>query len=156
MTPVHLLLATDGSEPSLEAARLVRDLLNPVAVAHITIVAVVPKLTTNYYFGSYNVMFTPEQWDETTAAMTRTAEEALRRTKEELHTTTPVDTLLRHGSPAEEIVRCAEDLGAALLVIGSRGWGEMHAVLLGSVSERVLHTAHCPVLIVRPTGRGTT
>jgi nucleotide-binding universal stress UspA family protein len=156
MTPVHLLLATDGSESSLEAARLVRDLLNPAALARITIVAVAPTLTTNYYFGPYSVMFSQEQWDATAVAVVRTAEDAMQRTKEELHTTTPVDTLLRRGSPAEEIVRCAEERGATLLVMGSRGWGEMHAVLLGSVSECVLHTAPCPVLIVRPTGRGTT
>ena len=152
MTPIHLLLATDGSESSLEAARLVRDLLNPVAVARITIVAVAPTLTTNSYVGPYTAMLAREQWDETAAAMTRTAEEALRRTKDELHTTIPVDTFLRHGSPAEEIVRCAEESGAALLMMGSRGWGEMHAVLLGSVSERVLHTAPCPVLLARPIG----
>ncbi len=156
MTPVHLLLATDGSESSLEAARLVRDLLNPAAIARITILAVAPTLTTNDYFGPYSVMLAQEQWDAMTAAVVRTAEEALRRTKEELHTTTPVDTLMRRGSPAEEIVRCAAERGATLLVLGSRGWGEMHAVLLGSVSERVLHTASCPVLIVRPTGRGTS
>ena len=82
--------------------------------------------------------------DATAVAVVRTAEDAMQRTKEELHTTTPVDTLLRRGSPAEEIVRCAEESGATLLVMGSRGWGEMHAVLLGSVSERVLHTAPCP------------
>jgi len=43
-----------------------------------------------------------------------------------------------------------------MIVMGSRGWGEMHAVLLGSVSERVLHTAHCPVLIARPAGTHAT
>jgi len=44
MTPTHVLLATDGSEPSLEAARMVRDLLNPAALARVTILAVVPPL----------------------------------------------------------------------------------------------------------------
>jgi len=44
MTPTHVLLATDGSAPSLEAARLVRDLLNPAALARVTILAVVPPL----------------------------------------------------------------------------------------------------------------
>ena len=37
MTQTHLLLATDGSEPSLEAARLAGNLLNPAALARITV-----------------------------------------------------------------------------------------------------------------------
>ncbi len=52
MTPLQLLLATDGSEPSLEAARLVRDLLNPAALAHVTVLAVVPPLATVPFYGA--------------------------------------------------------------------------------------------------------
>ncbi len=160
MTPTHLLLATDGSEPSLEAARLVRDLLNPAALAHVTILAVVPPLATAPFYGGYGLYglyggdaLSQETQDAMTAAAERAAQDALRRTVAELNTTAPVETVVRHGSPADEIVRRAAESGAGLIVMGSRGWGEMHAVLLGSVSERVLHTAPCPVLIVRSTGR---
>ncbi len=165
MTPTHVLLATDGSEPSLEAARLVRDLLNPAALAHVTILAVVPSLETLPFYGGYGMygmyggygmdggsVLSQETQDAVTAAAERTAQEALRRTVAELKTTAPVETVVRHGSPADEIVRCATESGVGLIVMGSRGWGELHAVLLGSVSERVLHTALCPVLIARSTG----
>lgn len=157
MTPISLLLATDGSEPSLEAARLVRDLLNPAALAHVTILAVVPPLEMVPFYGTtigYGMYgggaLSQETYDEATASAEQTAREALNRTKEELNTSQSVDITVRRGSPADEIVRCATEIGAGLIVMGSRGWGEMHAVLLGSVSERVLHTAQCPVLIVRP------
>jgi len=156
MTQTHLLLATDGSEPSLEAARLVRDLLNPAALARVTVLAVVAPLETLPFYDTYNGgggnMLPQETWDGVTAAAERTAEDALRRTVAELHTTAPVETVVRRGSPADEIVRCAAEGGVGLIVMGSRGWGAMHAVLLGSVSERVLHAAPCPVLIVRPIG----
>jgi len=157
-TPTQLLLATDGSEPSLEAARMVRDLLNPAALAHVTVLAVVPPLATVPFYGmsvGYGMyggnVLSQETQDAVTALAERTAQEALQRTVTELHTTVPVETTVRYGSPADEIVRCATESGAGLIVMGSRGWGEMHAVLLGSVSERVLHTATCPVLIARPT-----
>jgi len=52
MTPIHLLLATDGSEPSLEAARLVRDLLDPASLERITILAVVPPLESVPFYGA--------------------------------------------------------------------------------------------------------
>lgn len=158
MTPTHLLLATDGSEPSLEAARLVRDLFNPAALTRVTILAVVPPLDTVPFYGAnvgYGMygggVLSQETYDAATALAEQTAQAALRRTVEELKATVPVVTVVRHGSPADEIVRYATERGVGLIVMGSRGWGEMHAVLLGSVSERVLHTAHCPVLIARPT-----
>ncbi len=93
-----------------------------------------------------------ETWDRVTALAEPAAQDALRRTVAALHTTAPVEIAVRRGSPADEIVRCATEGRAGLIVMGSRGWGAMHAVLLGSVSERVLHAAPCPVLIVRPIG----
>jgi nucleotide-binding universal stress UspA family protein len=50
---------------------------------------------------------------------------------------------------AEQIVRAAEDLGAGLIVMGSRGLGGMQRALMGSVSDSVVRHAHCPVLVVR-------
>jgi nucleotide-binding universal stress UspA family protein len=58
---------------------------------------------------------------------------------------------VRQGAPANEILQAAEELHADLIVMGSRGWGQLKAMLLGSVSEHVLHHATCPVLIARAT-----
>ncbi|QIN78392.1 hypothetical protein GBA65_07495 [Rubrobacter marinus] len=54
------------------------------------------------------------------------------------------------GSPVDCILGCAEEMGAGLIVVGSRGLGGVKRLLMGSVSEGVMHNSHCPVLIVRP------
>ena len=56
---------------------------------------------------------------------------------------------LAMGEPAREIVHLAEDLGARLIVVGSRGRGGMRRALMGSVSDAVVRHAHCPVMVVR-------
>ena len=56
---------------------------------------------------------------------------------------------LRWGRPAREIAHLADEIGAGLIVMGSRGLGGMRRALMGSVSDSVLRHAHCPVLIVR-------
>jgi nucleotide-binding universal stress UspA family protein len=53
------------------------------------------------------------------------------------------------GEVAREIVQLAEDLGAGLIVMGSRGHGGISRALMGSVSESVVRHAHCPDTIVR-------
>ena len=53
------------------------------------------------------------------------------------------------GQPVFEVVRVAEEENADLIVLGSRGMGGFQRLLMGSVSDGVLHHAHCPVLIVR-------
>jgi nucleotide-binding universal stress UspA family protein len=58
-------------------------------------------------------------------------------------------THLRIGKPDEEIIDLAEDIGAGLIVMGSRGLGGIRRALMGSVSESVVRHAHCPVLVVR-------
>lgn len=58
-------------------------------------------------------------------------------------------TYLATGRPDEEIIELAEEIGAGTVVIGSRGLEGIRRALLGSVSESVLHHAHCPVMVVR-------
>jgi nucleotide-binding universal stress UspA family protein len=57
-----------------------------------------------------------------------------------------------HGRPADTLVERASD--ARLLVVGSRGLGGFSGLLHGSVSQRVLHSAPCPVAVVPPSARG--
>ena len=54
-----------------------------------------------------------------------------------------------HGRPGEAIVQMAQDEKADFIVMGTRGMGKIRRTILGSVSDFVLHHAHCPVTIVR-------
>ena len=54
-----------------------------------------------------------------------------------------------HGRVANDILTESKELGADLIVMGSRGLSDLSALLLGSVAHRVLHLAECPVMIVR-------
>jgi nucleotide-binding universal stress UspA family protein len=58
----------------------------------------------------------------------------------------------RIGSPADEILSLAKEIGADLIFIGSRGNTGLRRALLGSVSERVVREADCPVLVARQKG----
>ncbi len=53
------------------------------------------------------------------------------------------------GSPAEQIVARARELGCTLIVMGTRGLSSLASLVLGSVATRVIHAAHCPVTLVK-------
>jgi nucleotide-binding universal stress UspA family protein len=61
---------------------------------------------------------------------------------------------LRTGKAPTEIVDLAEELGAGVVVLGSRGLGGIRRALMGSVSDSVVRHAHCPVLVVRKDKSG--
>jgi len=60
------------------------------------------------------------------------------------------ETHLVHATPASGIVEAAETLRADLIVMGTRGLTGVKHVLLGSVAERTVRAAPCPVLTVKP------
>jgi len=60
-----------------------------------------------------------------------------------------VDYIVRTGAPFLEIVRCAEEIKADMIVCGTHGRTGLKHVLFGSVAERVVRKAPCPVLSVR-------
>jgi nucleotide-binding universal stress UspA family protein len=53
------------------------------------------------------------------------------------------------GRPDAAIVWLADELGAGLVVVGSRGLGGMRRTLIGSVSDSVVRHAPCPVMVIR-------
>ncbi len=60
-----------------------------------------------------------------------------------------VKTEIAVGHPAEQIIRRAETGGFDLVVLGHRGTSMFEKIIMGSISERVLKHAHCPVMIIR-------
>ena len=64
-----------------------------------------------------------------------------------------IGRILRHvgrGRPAAEILRIAEKLGADMIVMGTHGRSGLAHLLIGSVAEKVVRHANCPVVCVKP------
>jgi nucleotide-binding universal stress UspA family protein len=62
-------------------------------------------------------------------------------------------SLMRVGAPFLEIINTAQSEGADLIVMGTHGRSGLAHVLMGSVAERVVNKAHCPVLTIRHPDR---
>ena len=58
-------------------------------------------------------------------------------------------SILVEGQPHDQIVRHAKSLGVDLIVMGSKGRRGANRILIGSVTERVIEYAPCPVLVIR-------
>jgi len=144
---LHVVICTDGSDQANDAIRQARMLINPAAVGSIAVLTVINPVRTIAAYAN----LAPSVWDELDKAERETARLALEHAREALTGSEARLTFeTAEGDPASEILRLAREQRAALIVIGSRGWGGVRSALLGSVSDRVLHGAHCPVLVVRP------
>lgn len=65
------------------------------------------------------------------------------------HQAKDVECILRHGEAANCILRAADDLGANIIVMGSRGMSDLKGLLVGSVSHKVSHLAECTCVSVK-------
>jgi nucleotide-binding universal stress UspA family protein len=144
--PTRILLATDGSEEAdLAALRAVELAQKTDSELHVVHVGVVPRFLESY----------PGTLGYERRIYEQIEEESRQRLRElswrvKLAGGTLAGAHLRMGEVALEIVALAEELGADLIVMGSRGLGGVRRALMGSVSDSVVRHAHCPVLVVRP------
>ena len=136
-----ILLATDGSAEAELAARTAADLAAKTgAELHVVHVLVLPPETLHDPFGTD----VREEFEKRGRAR---LDELVGRI--EASGGAVGGAHFRVGSPAAEIVAQAEEVGAGLVVLGSRGLGAMRRALMGSVSDSVVRHAPCPALVVR-------
>jgi nucleotide-binding universal stress UspA family protein len=95
------------------------------------------------------VVIPPDFWTTVRDAAARKLEKAAQQVKA---AGVEVETHLVEFVPSDAIVQTAKDLGVDLIVIGTRGLTGLKHVLLGSVAERTLRLAPCPVLAVKAEG----
>ena len=93
----------------------------------------------------------PEFFDQTMKELERKLD--LWKAEAERHGAKPVRAQVATGAPATEIVRFAATAGCDLVVMGTHGRRGLPHLVLGSVAERVVREAACPVLVVRPRSR---
>jgi nucleotide-binding universal stress UspA family protein len=142
--PTTILLATDGSKEAQLAATTAADLTQKTN-SELHVVTVGPD------YPLYELPEHPAEFEDVLRENRREAKEMLEQQAKQIEEAgvTINETHLREGRAAEEIVEVAEEIGAGLIVMGSRGYGRLRRALLGSVSDAVVRHAHCPVTIVR-------
>jgi nucleotide-binding universal stress UspA family protein len=147
---MKILLATDGTKYS-EAALEIVSKINfgaPCAIKIITVVDMAVPLTVDVYAGYLSSTAEIEKAAREHAAKT------LEETKARLESrfagqSVTITTEVLFGSPESRIVETAEQMHAELIVVGSHGYNRWERLLLGSVSDSVVHHAPCSVLVVR-------
>ncbi|MDQ3793857.1 MAG: universal stress protein [Actinomycetota bacterium] len=142
--PTRILLATDGS-PHAELAALKAVDLAESTGARLHVVAV----GRTFPAAVYDVYTEAGSEDLRREAQTILDEQV--RKIEEAGGTVAIAHLKMNERRDEAIVHLAEEIGADLIVMGSRGFGGLKRALLGNVADSVVRHAHCPVLVVRPT-----
>ena len=152
--PTKILLATDGSKEAELAAKTASDLAQKThSELHVVHVFGIAPVGPPVY---------PEATDLQSVEREAEAEELPRiseqRAREMLEEEvgkvrsaggTVAQGHLIEGRVAPEVVALAEQIGAGLIVLGSRGRGGIRRALMGSVSDSVVRHAPCPVTIVR-------
>ena len=143
--PARILLAIDDSKEAELATRRAVDLAGGTgSELHVVYVGQLP----NFLMQDPEVLgFNRKLYDE----VERESQEVFRKLIWRVKVSGGVvsGSHFRLGNVAEEIVELAEELGADLIVVGSRGHTGVRRAIEGSISDLVVHHAHCPVMTVR-------
>jgi nucleotide-binding universal stress UspA family protein len=147
--PTRILVATDGSKEAELASSSAADLAERTgSELHVVYVGHMPPVIYESPGALALDRDLQSRMQERAEEGTRTKlDEQVQRVREAGGEVAGAHAKL--GRPDAEIAGLAEELGAGLIVLGSRGLGPLRSALMGSVSHSVVRHAHCPVLVVR-------
>lgn len=144
-----VIVCTDGSEAATEAAAAGLKVVAPADRAVLATVIEAPDHSLVTGTGFAGGTMSPQELDNMQAAERSAAEHALERAAATLGLE-HAELEVLEGNPGDALCKFASALGAAAIVMGSRGRGGVRRALLGSVSDYVIRNAPCPVVITGP------
>lgn len=141
----RMLVPTDGSEPSLQAVQMALRIIELCPACNLTVLYVVDRLVL-----SELVRFSKRSEKEVEAELEEQGRRYLELARKDAERQrVAAQCHIRRGDPFEEIIGEAHDLNADLIVMGHTGRRGTNRVLIGSVTQRVLDYAQCPVLVMK-------
>lgn len=145
MPSQHILVPIDFSESSSQALTYAIELA-AVLKARLTLLHVIQPIVTGGY--DMGIGLPASYIAELEADITQSLATELQRVTDAGLTG---DMLIIHGTPFYLILETAKTHQADMIIMGTQGRTGLSHILLGSVAERVVRQAPCPVLVVRPT-----
>jgi nucleotide-binding universal stress UspA family protein len=153
MPLTKVLVATDHSETAQRAEAFVGTLAGPGYTLDVSLLYVHPELPRRAGRAGLAEVYvapeslTPEERDEMHALLSQAADRI--RAAAGAGQVTISEDMVGSSDIGAAIAFEAERLGAQAIVMGSRGRSDLAGLVMGSVSHKVLHLAHCPVVVVR-------
>ena len=144
----RIICPTDFSEPSLEGLRNGIKMAESFDAQLLVVHVVEPPSWSEIAYAQ--PIYTPVDW---TTSLKEESTKKLNKLQSEMFPELIQSRLLTlEGSPAATIVKLAAEESANLIVIATHGYSGFHRFVFGSVTDRVVRTAPCPVLTIRPMG----
>jgi len=146
-----ILVPVDGSEHAAKAVELACDIAR-LHNSELDLLHVMVRIGTTHVpeglreYGNLEHIQMNEH-DLLASVANKIVMEAQRRARE--NGVDKANTVIKHGDPARVIIEYAEQHDIDMIVIGSRGLGDLKGMLLGSVSHKVAHLAECSCITVK-------
>jgi len=151
-----ILVPIDGSEHSLKAlevaVQIAKKFHGKVALIHVYSVSVTPIMIPepSTFTPPAAPIMAPVEISKVTEAARDAGKRILSDGEDKVKAEkVEVETMLREGHTVQEIIKTAKEGNIDLIVIGARGISHIRELLLGSVTDGVIHHASCPVLVVK-------
>ena len=138
-----ILVPVDGSENSFRALEQAIFLSTKIQEAQITVLYIIEDLPSLYIYSPKIIEKLRADYKSEYTKILERCKEIAKKNK------ININTVLLEGDPASKIIGYSEMEKFDLIIIGSRGMGKFKEVIIGSVSNKVLHHAKCSVMLVR-------